>query len=67
MTTQTNQPSRPTHIAYHVRQVGEQSYWERIGAAWQHRDGKGFNIELSCLPVDGKLALRIPNEQRGAA
>ena len=45
MTTQTNQSKAPTHIAYHVRQAGEQSYWDRIGVAWSHGDGKGFNIE----------------------
>lgn len=64
MTTQTPQQNRPTHIAYHVRDVGEQSYWDRVGVAWQHRDGKGFNVELSCMPIDGKLTLRVPSDPK---
>jgi hypothetical protein len=34
----------PTHAAYHVREGKDKSFWSRIGAAWQHKDGKGFNI-----------------------
>ena len=62
MTTQTNPSKQPTHIAYHVRQAGEQSYWDRIGVAWAHGDGKGFNIELASMPVDGQVTLRIPQQ-----
>jgi len=63
MTTESNKTRKPTHIAYHVRQAGEQTYWDRIGVAWRHRDGKGFNIDLGCVPIDGKITLRVPNEQ----
>lgn len=33
--------------------------WLRIGAAFPHTDGKGFNVVLHALPTDGKLVLRI--------
>jgi hypothetical protein len=36
----------------------EKSTWTRIGTAWPHKDGKGFNAELRALPVSGKLVLR---------
>jgi hypothetical protein len=36
----------------------EQSSWTRVGVAFPHRDGKGFNVELRALPIDGKLVLR---------
>ena len=54
----------PTHIAYHVREGSEKGYWTRIGAAWAHKDGKGFSLSLECLPVDGKISLRIASENK---
>lgn len=54
----------PSHIAYHVRDVGEdKSYFNRVGSAFEHKDGKGFNVILDALPVDGKLTLRTPKER----
>ena len=44
------------------KQVGDKGYWTKIGAAWPHQDGKGFNLELELLPVSSgdtmKLTLR---------
>lgn len=31
--------------------------WTRVGAAFPHKDGTGFNIELRALPLDGKLVV----------
>ena len=54
----------PSHIAYQVRdRDGEKSVWTRIGAAWEHSDGEGFNIQLNANPVDGKLTLRTRRER----
>ena len=36
----------------------EKSNWTRIGSAWPHKDGKGFNAELRALPFSGKLVIR---------
>lgn len=59
--TRTNQPS---HIAYHVRdREGGPGFWTRIGSAWTHNDGGGFNIQLDTVPLDGRIALRVPSEK----
>ncbi len=52
----------PTHIAYQVRKGSQKNQWTRIGAAWTHKDGKGFNIQLECAPWDGRITLRIAPE-----
>ena len=54
----------PSHIVYVVRNTGEKNFWNRIGVAWTHKDGKGFNAELDCLPVDGKITLRVASETK---
>jgi len=55
----------PSHVAYQVRdRDGQQSYWTRIGAAWQHADGKGFNIQIEAVPLDGRITLRVANEKK---
>jgi hypothetical protein len=37
---------RPTHEAFVITGEGESAFWTKIGAAWPHDDGKGFNVEL---------------------
>jgi len=44
----------------------EKSNWTRIGIAWPHKDGKGFNAELRALPVSGKLVIRRYEAQEQA-
>jgi hypothetical protein len=58
-------PSKaPSHVAYQVRSSeGQKSIWTRIGGAWPHADGQGFNIQLDALPIDGRVTLRIPSEK----
>ena len=31
--------------------------WTRIGVAFPHKDGTGFNIEVHSLPLDGRIVL----------
>ncbi len=58
-------PKAPTHIAYQVRDgKGDKGFWTRIGAAWQHKDGNGFNIQLECVPLDGRITLRVATENK---
>lgn len=59
MTTKKNQKKNaPALIAYHVPER-EGAKWTRIGAAWEHEDGKGFSIQLELVPVaTGKITLR---------
>ena len=62
--TDTTTPNRPSHRLFHVTGEGEQANWTRIGAAWPHKDGKGFNIELEYLPQKpGRIVLRKQAEQ----
>jgi len=64
MTNESNNKS-PSHAAYQVRdREGKKSIWTRIGTAWVHADGKGFNVQLDALPLDGKVALRIISEAK---
>ncbi len=63
-TTRTSTSKLPSHIAYHVRdRQGGDAVWTRIGGAWPHADGKGFNIQVEALPLDGRISLRIPAEK----
>jgi hypothetical protein len=39
---------------------GENAFWTKIGAAWLHEDGKGFNLALTAMPVSGRLVVREP-------
>ncbi len=71
-TTSTNQAQgasrTPSHIVYHVRDVGngenKKSFWTRIGSAWAHADGKGFNAQVECVPLDGRITLRVASEKK---
>lgn len=51
----------PALIAYHVAERGEKAFWTRIGAAWDHEDGKGLTLQLDLVPVSGgRIVLREP-------
>jgi hypothetical protein len=75
--TQSNQKTSstakpPALIAYHVREreVREhedskgKGFWTRIGAAWPHKDGKGFNLQIDIVPLDGRIVLRPEPEPK---
>jgi len=57
----------PSHFVYHVRVIEgrDKGFWTRIGSAWAHNDGKGFNVQLEGLvPLDGRITLRVPSEKK---
>ncbi len=61
---QTATTKSPSHIAYHLRNGNsEKGFWTRIGAAWAHGDGNGFNIQIETMPLDGRITLRIASEK----
>ncbi len=63
--TQTTNSKAPTHIVYQVRgEEGQKGFWTRMGAAWAHKDGKGFNIQLEGIPLDGRLTMRAASETK---
>ncbi|MGH1416953.1 MAG: hypothetical protein ACRBB0_25945 [Pelagimonas sp.] len=56
--------NKPFMLGYTVSPSGDsdKSYWSKIGVAWAHKDGQGFNVRMDALPVDGKLVLRCVPE-----
>jgi len=57
--TEKEQPKLPTHRAYSViRREGQDDFWLNLGLVFAHKDGKGFNIVLQALPLDGKIVCR---------
>jgi hypothetical protein len=62
--TQPATSKAPSHVAYQVRdRENGKSFWTRIGSTWAHADGKGFNIQIESVPLDGRITLRVPSEK----
>ena len=59
----TEQGATSQHLyAYAVREFdtadGKKARaWTRIGVAFPHKDGTGFNIEVHSFPLDGRIVL----------
>ena len=63
---QQREPVAPKLIAYHVAERGEDSFWTRIGAAWDHKDGEGFTLQLDLVPNDGGRIVLRPRRDENA-
>jgi hypothetical protein len=65
-TNTTNSSSKaPSHLVYSVRdREGKKAFWTRIGSGWSHQDGQGFSVQLECVPLDGRIVLRIASEKK---
>jgi hypothetical protein len=58
---------------FNTRDGEEKSMWTNVGVAFSQKDGKGFSINLHCVPVPDKesgeirLVMRVPmpKEDRG--
>jgi len=56
---------QPSHRAYTViKREGQDDFWLVIGAAFMHQDGDGYNVVLQALPIDGKIVLRLPKDEK---
>jgi hypothetical protein len=56
----------PSHNVYHFRErEGGKGFWSQIGAAWAHKDGKGFSVQIETVPLDGRITLRVRILPRG--
>jgi hypothetical protein len=42
-------------------------YWTKIGAAWPHKDGKGYSISITTVPLEGRLVVRERPEEETPA
>jgi hypothetical protein len=67
-TTEKTEPTAsklPSHIAYQVRdREGSKGFFTRIGVAWKHKDGNGFNVQIETVPLDGRITLRVATEKK---
>jgi hypothetical protein len=62
-----DQPQQPTYRAYSViKREGQDDYWLNLGLAFPHKDGKGFNIMLQAIPLDGKVVCREITDDEAA-
>jgi len=69
MTNETSKPNRPSHRIYNLTKCEDgKTNWGEIGAAWPHKDGKGFTLKFSTLPAAGAdIALRVATAKKGGA
>jgi hypothetical protein len=62
---------KPSHRVFCVtrRSENDKARWDDIGAAWAQKDGKGFNLKLNYLPLNGgELVIRLAEDtQKGGA
>ncbi|MCK1463070.1 hypothetical protein IVB34_33115 [Bradyrhizobium sp. 2] len=63
--TATKENKRPTHIVWQVLGEGGTARWNRIGAGWPNRDGKGLSLKFDSLPLDGRVVVREHNQTEG--
>ena len=61
---------KPTHHVHFVQDIGaEKPFWRKIGAAWAHQSGRGFNLKLDLVPADmssGDIVVLEVSEQPDA-
>ncbi len=69
MSNDSNTKARPTHRIYSVTKNGDsKANWQEIGAAWPHKDGKGFNLKFTARPLDGaEIVLRTASARKSDA
>jgi len=59
---------KPMFHAFSVRNYkkhdgAEDAFWTKIGVGFAHKDGRGFDLILDCLPLDGRISLREPKRE----
>jgi len=55
---------QPSYIAYQVREGQDnKAHFNRVGAAFAHKDGQGHDVLLDAMPVNGRVTLRTPQER----
>ena len=62
-------PNPPAFVAYHVSDQGRgRKFWNRLGGAWNHKNGDGLTIFVNVLPIDfdGRIVLMPPRQDDDA-
>lgn len=55
---------RPSYIAYQVREGQDgKAFFNRVGAAFPHKDAQGFDLQLDAVPVNGRVTLRSTQQR----
>ncbi len=55
---------QPSFEAFHAKDgPDDKSYFNRVGAAFPHKDGEGHTVVLDSVPVNGRIVLRTPMER----
>ena len=66
--TERQDRKSPSFDAFHVKDgPDDKAYFNRIGAAFPHKDGEGHTITLDAVPVDGRIVLRTPKDRLNEA
>ncbi len=56
--------NKPKYTAFVVEEgKDEKGFWHKIGVAFEHKDGKGLNLDLFAVPPNGKIVLREYQEK----
>ena len=63
----TTESNKPTHAIWQVTGEGERARWNRVGAAWLHKDTKGANLKFDSFPLSGRIVLREVTNDIAAA
>jgi len=62
--------AKPKFHAFSVREYEKDgkkdSFWTKIGVAFEHKNGGGFDIVLEAFPVNGRITLREPKADEPA-
>lgn len=49
---------QPSHDVFVVtNKEGKDAFWSKVGAAWATKSGDGLQLQLTSLPLDGRLTL----------
>jgi hypothetical protein len=50
-----------------VQERGTKKFWTKIGACFEHGDGKGMTVDAAAWPAQGgTLVLRVPKQAEAA-
>jgi hypothetical protein len=56
---------KPDYIAYNVTDGKDgKGFFNKVGAAWRHKDGQGYDLHLDSMPINGRVTLRELREER---
>lgn len=56
--------AKPSHRIYRVMGDGDAANWTELGAAWVHKDGKGFSLSCDAIPLTGRIVMRLVTERQ---